>query len=95
MTAEKIAVSLPPGVAEGARRAVREGRATSVSAYVAEALEEKSKLFELADLLDEMLEESGGPLTTTERRKADRDLGVAKTRSRRPSKTSERSKKRR
>jgi Arc/MetJ-type ribon-helix-helix transcriptional regulator len=74
---EKIAVSLPKGVAERARRAVRRGRAPSVSAYVAAALEEKAKLDELSALLDEMLAESGGPLTPAERRAADRALGVS------------------
>jgi Arc/MetJ-type ribon-helix-helix transcriptional regulator len=73
---EKIAVSLPRGLAERARRAVRQGRAASVSAYVASALEEKAKLDELSTLLDEMLAESGGPLTVAERRAADRALGV-------------------
>jgi Arc/MetJ-type ribon-helix-helix transcriptional regulator len=75
-TTEKIAVSLPRGLAERARRAVREGRADSVSAYVASALEERAKLDELSALLDEMLVESGGPLTAAERRAADRALGV-------------------
>jgi len=44
-----------------AQRAVAEGRANSVSAYVADALEEKAKLDDLASLLDEMLAETGGP----------------------------------
>ncbi len=74
---EKIAVSLPRGIADRARRAVRQGRAASVSAYVASALEEKANLDELAGLLDEMLAESGGPLTAAERRTADRTLGVS------------------
>lgn len=77
-TTQKIAVSLPTHVAEGARRAVRSGRAKSVSAYVADALEEKVKLDDLSQLLDEMLAASGGPLTPAERRAADRALGVAK-----------------
>jgi hypothetical protein len=47
---EKIAVSLPLQAAESARRAVRRGRATSVSAYIAEAIEEKAKLDDLAAL---------------------------------------------
>jgi Arc/MetJ-type ribon-helix-helix transcriptional regulator len=76
-TTQKIAISLPKHVAEGARRAVRSGRAKSVSAYVADALEEKVKLDDLSQLLDEMLAESGGPLTAAERRAADRALGVA------------------
>ena len=73
---EKIAVSLPRGLASRARRAVRLGRAASVSAYVASALEDKVKLDDLAALLDDMLAESGGPLTTAERRAADRALGT-------------------
>jgi Arc/MetJ-type ribon-helix-helix transcriptional regulator len=72
----KIAISLPKEVAEGARRAVRSGRAASVSAYVTAALEEKVKLDDLSGLLAEMLRESGGPLTSAERRAADRLLGV-------------------
>jgi len=76
-TTEKIAISLPRGVADRARRAVRQGRAASVSAYVASALEEKAKLDELSGLLDEMLAESGGPLSAEERRAADRALGVS------------------
>ena len=76
MNFEKIAVSLPSQLAQRARRAVRQGRAASVSAYVAAALEEKAKLDELSSLLDEMLAETGGPLTAAERRRADTALGV-------------------
>lgn len=52
-----------------------EGRSASVSAYVAVAMEEKSKLDDLAVLLDEMLAETGGPLSAEERAAADRALG--------------------
>jgi Arc/MetJ-type ribon-helix-helix transcriptional regulator len=76
MTMQKIAVSLPRPLLASARRAVREGRAGNVSAYVASALEEKSKLDDLASLLQEMLAETGGPLTTAERRRADAALGL-------------------
>jgi Arc/MetJ-type ribon-helix-helix transcriptional regulator len=72
----KIAVSLPLQVADRARRAVRRGHAPSVSAYVARALDERSKLDELETLLSEMLMESGGPPSAAERRAADRALGV-------------------
>lgn len=75
-TYEKIAVSLPSRAAESARRAVRQGRSPSVSAYVAAAIEDKAKLDDLAALLDDMLAESGGPLTAAERRTADRVLGI-------------------
>lgn len=57
-----------------------------MSAYVADALEEKLKMDDLSTLLGEMLEESGGPLTDAERRAADRALGLypkAKRRGRR------------
>lgn len=74
-TTEKIAVSLPRRAAEQARKAVRQGRAPSVSAYVAAAIQEKAKLDDLSLLLDEMLAESGGPLSAAERRAADRALG--------------------
>ncbi|MGE3344904.1 MAG: hypothetical protein AB7L71_15875 [Vicinamibacterales bacterium] len=82
-TAAKIAISLPAALAQRARRAVRDGRAESLSAYVAQALEEKAKLDDLHALLEEMLEETGGPLTTAERKAADQALGIsgpAKTR---------------
>jgi len=75
MTTAKIAVSLPEELVAQARRAVGEGRARSVSAYVATALEQQAKLDDLASLLDEMLAETGGPLNARERRAADRALG--------------------
>jgi antitoxin ParD1/3/4 len=76
MTMAKIAVSLPDALVARARRAVAQGRAESVSAYVADALAEKAKLDDLADLLQQMLAESGGPLTDAERQAADRALGL-------------------
>jgi Arc/MetJ-type ribon-helix-helix transcriptional regulator len=76
MTTAKIAVSLPERLVDEARRAVRRGRAASVSAFVAEALEERIKLEDLALQLDEMLAETGGPLTAAERRAAEAELGV-------------------
>lgn len=77
-TTEKIAISLPKRIAERTRSAVRRGHAPSVSAYVAAALEEKTKQDDLAALLAEMLAESGGALTPSERRAADRALGLSK-----------------
>jgi len=70
----KIAVSLPDELVEHARRAVTEGRAASVSAYVAAALAERQRTEGLAALLDEMLGETGGPMSPAERRRADRLL---------------------
>lgn len=74
-TKAKIAVSLPPELVERAHQAVAEGRAPSVSAYVADAIAQKSKLDDLVTLLDEMLAGTGGPLTAEESADADRVLG--------------------
>lgn len=75
-TTAKIAISLPAPLAERARRAVRAGRAASVSAYVAKAIEEKVMQDDLDTLLQEMLAETGGPPTAAERRWAERALGL-------------------
>jgi Arc/MetJ-type ribon-helix-helix transcriptional regulator len=83
MTTSKIAVSLPTALVARARRAVARRRAESVSAYIASALAEKAKLEELAELLREMLAETGGPLTAAERRAADEALGGSRRRRRR------------
>ena len=72
----KLAISLPASLAARARRAARTGRAASFSAYVADALEEKVKRDDLDALLDEMLAETGGPMTSAERRRAERELGI-------------------
>jgi Arc/MetJ-type ribon-helix-helix transcriptional regulator len=82
MTTSKIVLSLPATLVAGARRAVARGRAPSVSAYVAEALEEKAKLEDLAALLQTMLAETGGPMTAAERRDADVALGLTPKRKR-------------
>lgn len=84
MTAkEKIAVSLPPGLVKAARSAVRGGRAPNVSAYVADALAEKVMLDDLSALLEEVLAETGGPLTRAERQAADRILRGSKKKTKR------------
>ncbi len=74
MTSSKIAVSLPRDVLARARRAVKQGRADSMSAYVAAALVQKTTLDELDDLLTELLAETGGPLSAAEIRRADAAL---------------------
>lgn len=75
MTTRKIAISVPEPTLEKARRAVKAGRAPSMSAYVSQALERTAMLDDLDDLLEELLRESGGPMTAAERRAADRVLG--------------------
>jgi hypothetical protein len=83
MTTTKIAVSLPQRLVARTRRAVRRGSAPSVSAYVAAALEEKVTLDELSAMLDEMLAQTGGPLTAAEQEEADVALGVRRPRRKR------------
>ena len=78
MTVHKIAVSLPIELVSTARRAVRQRRAASVSAYITSALAEKAKLERLDDLLQAMLAETGGDLTSAEIRAADRAVGIAR-----------------
>ncbi len=76
MTRAKIAITVPRPLLAAARRAVRERRAQSVSAYVSAALEERAKLDDLAAMLDEMLAETGGAPSAAERREAERMLGL-------------------
>lgn len=83
MTKAKVAVTLPRPLLAKARQAVKEGRAESVSAYVTAALEEKAKLDDLKGMLDEMLDETGGPMTSVERREAERMAGIGPRRKRR------------
>ena len=61
MTAAKIAITLPPAQLERVRRAVREGRASSVSAYISRALEEQDREETLAEVLRDMTREHGEP----------------------------------
>lgn len=76
MTKTKIAITIPRPLLAKAKRAVRQGHADSVSAYVTAALEERAKLDDLRAMLDEMLNETGGKLTPSERREAKRMVGL-------------------
>jgi Arc/MetJ-type ribon-helix-helix transcriptional regulator len=57
----KIAVSLPDELVDAARRAVTEGRSTSVSAFIATAIADKARFDDLEALLADMAAESGPP----------------------------------
>jgi len=57
----KIAVSVPEELVAEAEAAVASGRASSVSAYVSQALGEKTRRDRLIDVLDEMDRELGPP----------------------------------
>ena len=72
----KIAVSLRDDLVAAARQAVAEGRAASVSAFVADAIEEHSRYASLAALLSEMATEAGTP-TEEDRSWAREALGLS------------------
>lgn len=76
MTFEKIAVSIPSHLVAKARRAVKDRLSPSVSAYIANAVEEKTERDDLEALLDEMFAETGGPPTHAERTWARKQLGL-------------------
>jgi antitoxin ParD1/3/4 len=60
-TRVKIAISLPRDHVAAAERAVNEGRAPSVSAYVARALERQAESDSLSELIALMRVEDGEP----------------------------------
>jgi len=72
----KLAVSLPDRLVAEAKRAVQAGRADSVSAYVARAMERQVKTDTLAELLDELDRLHGRP-GEQDFEWADRILGAA------------------
>jgi len=72
MTGIKVAISLPRVTYQRAKRAVSRGRASSLSAYVANALDQKAMLDELDELLNDMLDQTGGPMTAAEEAHTDR-----------------------
>ena len=61
MTASKVAISIPTEVLEAAKKEVEAGHATSLSALVSEAVDEKVRRNELAMLLDKLDAEHGPP----------------------------------
>ena len=75
MTREKIAITLPEEQVAAARRAVAEGRAASVSAYISQALARRDADEELAETIAEIYAEAGSP-TAAERAWARRALGI-------------------
>jgi Arc/MetJ-type ribon-helix-helix transcriptional regulator len=75
MTHQKIAITLPEDQVASARKAVAEGRAPSVSAYVSQALARRDADDELADMLAEIYAEAGPP-TDEDRAWARHALGL-------------------
>ena len=75
MTREKIAITLPEEQVAAARRAVADGRAASVSAYISQALGRRDADEDLAVAIAEIYAEAGQP-TRADRAWARRALGL-------------------
>lgn len=80
MTVAKITVSLDPEVAARARLDVVAGKATSVSAWMNDAARARVESEDLAVVLADLFEETGGPLTDQELVRARRRLALAEQR---------------
>ncbi|HEX5100896.1 MAG TPA: hypothetical protein VFV94_15400 [Polyangiaceae bacterium] len=61
MTAAKIAITLPPEQLALVKLAVRDGRADSVSGYIARAVAEQAREESLRALLDDLSRQHGAP----------------------------------
>lgn len=77
MTVSKVTVSLDPVVAERARRDVAQGRAKSVSAWLNDAGRARLEGEDLAEVLAELFDETGGPITEDELAQARERLALA------------------
>jgi antitoxin ParD1/3/4 len=73
---EKIAVSLPDEQVASIRRAVKQGRAASVSGFISTAVARAEREDSLARLLDE-LDNELGPVSPDDLSWADKALGLA------------------
>lgn len=80
MTVVKVTVSLDPVVADRARRDVAEGRARSVSAWLNDAGRARVEGEDLAVVLAELFDDTGGPLTDQELAQARQRLARAEQR---------------
>jgi hypothetical protein len=75
-TRERVTVTVPVEVLAAARRDVEAGVATSVSAWITDAAEAKARQETLDEVLADLLEASGGPLSDEERAWARNQLGL-------------------
>jgi len=85
MATSKITITLPDGQLEEIRALVGAGKSDSVSAFVKHAV--RIALDDAAgwrQMLEEALQQTGGPLTNKEREWADTILSPARTRKKRP-----------
>ena len=77
MTVAKVTVSLDPAVAERARRDVAEGKAKSLSAWLNDAGRARAEGEDLAEVLAELFDETGGPIDEEELTRARQRLALA------------------
>lgn len=77
MTVRKLTVSLDPEVVLRVRREVADGRAESVSAWLNEAAEIRLESEDLASVLADLFEATGGPITDAELDEARRRITAA------------------
>ena len=80
MTVSKVTVSLDPAVAERARQDVAAGKAKSVSAWLNDAGRARADGEDLAVVLAELFDDTGGPLTEQELAQARQRLALAEQR---------------
>ena len=73
MTTTKIAITLPEEELAKVHRAIRAGRADSVSGYIARVLAENARQESLRDLVRDLIAEHGEP-TPQEKKWAERVL---------------------
>lgn len=74
MTKAKIAITVSRETLARAKKAVKAGDAASVSAFFEEAVQKRYTREEAVAWLDQLIEESGGPLTPAEQREVDQAL---------------------
>lgn len=77
MTVTKVTVSLDPLVAERARQDVAAGRAKSLSAWLNDAGRARVEGEDLAAVLAELFDDTGGPPTARELERARQRLAQA------------------
>jgi hypothetical protein len=77
MTVTKVTVSLDPAVAEQARRDVAEGRAKSLSAWLNDAGRARVEGEDLAQVLADLFDATGGPVSEAELARARQRLALA------------------
>jgi len=80
MTVAKVTVSLDPAVAQRARQDVADGKAKSVSAWLNDAGRARVDGEDLAVVLAELFDDTGGPLTEHELADARERLALAEQR---------------